>query len=428
MAHTDREEFRAPIARSLTCQVLVAGAGPAGLMAAIAAARDGADVILVERYGFVGGMLTAGEVRNIRVMNDGAGNWIIGGAPMEYLKELIAYNGALHDAKEHPYVQHSPEITKFVGEKLCLKYGVRILYHSWVCGAIMDGNAIKGVYVLEKDGISAIRCDVAIDATGDGDLAVFAGAAYEKSDLMQPMTTTFLLGGVRFSDEKAILSEESKKHFKEMVSKGLYPVPRDDLAVFQTARPGEVYCNITRCVGDSTVTEDLTNAEITCREQIFNCVAFLRREIPEFRDCYLIRTAPQVGIRESRRIKGMYTLTEEDVVSGKRFEDDVALNAYFIDIHHQDDKTTHYKKQPGTYNGIPYRCLLPEKIERLLVCGRCISATHIANGAIRVMGTAMGMGEAAGTAAAMAAAKGVVPRELDIHELQDRLRKVGVPI
>ena len=423
-----QQQFTSPVVREYNCQVLVAGAGPAGLMAAIAAAREGADVLLVERHGFVGGMLTAGEVRNIRVFNDGAGQWVIGGAPREYLKELEAHGGSFYDPQTYECVQQNPELTRYLGEKLCQKYGVRLLYHSWLCGAIVENDTVRGAYLMCKEGICAVHCDVGIDATGDGDFAAFAGAAFEKSPDMQPMTTTFLLGGVDSDLGPIVLSKESHDKFKALQRQGLYPVPRDDIPAFKTARRGEVYCNITRYPGDCTSSEDLTKAEIACREQIMNCIDFLRREIPEFKNCYLIKSAPQVGVRESRRIQGMYTLTEEDIVSNRKFDDMVALNSYFIDIHHQNEKTTHYKHEPGTYNGIPYRCMLPVKVEGILTCGRCISATHVGHAAIRVMGTAMGMGEAAGTAAAMAVKAGVSPRNVNIRALQERLRENGVPL
>lgn len=423
-----RAEFITAAWQDAACDVLVAGAGPAGLIAAIAAAKEGASVTLVERHGFVGGMLTAGEVRNIRVFNDGAGRWVVGDTPLEYLSELEAHGGAFNNARHCECVQQDPEVTKYIGEQMCLRYGVRLQYHSWICGVGMEKGAVCGVYALGKDGVRFIPAKVVIDATGDGDVAAFAGAAFDKDEALQPMTTTFLLGGVTSDRWPVVLSDASTARFKALVAEGKYPVPRDDLAAFRTARQGEVYCNITRFSGDCTRTEDLTAAEIACREQIANCVAFLRRELPEFKDAYLIHSAPQVGLRESRRIRGLYTLTEEDVVTNRDFDDTVAYNSYFIDIHHQDAHTTHYKRELGTRNGIPYRCLVPETVNGLLMAGRCISATHVAHGAIRVMGTAMGIGQAAGCAAAMAAGQGIQPRRLEIRALRERLRAGGVPL
>lgn len=414
----------------IECDVLVVGAGPAGFIAAASAAREGVDVILMERYGFIGGMLSAGEVRNIRNPNDGNGNFIVGDLPREYFDLLDKYGGAYRNPLANDFIQQNPEITKYVSEILCLKYGVKLMYHSVACEAIMKGNRISGVRRFSKDGYVDIYAKTVVDATGDGDIAYMAGAEYEKDEILQPMTTTFLLGGVNSNDwsRTLVLNKESYAKLRDLQKHGLYPVPRDDLSAFTTQRDGEVYMNVTRYAGDCTKESDLTAGEIACRKQIMECIAFLKEHIPEFKDCYLIRIAPQIGLRESRRIIGKYTMTKEDIMNGNMFDDTIALGSYIIDIHHTDKTTTHIKLPKGVIHKIPYRCLIPVSIEGLIMAGRCISSTKEAHGAIRVMATCMGIGQAAGTAAAISVLDNVVPDKIDSDILRGQLLKYNVPI
>ncbi|NMB46598.1 MAG: FAD-dependent oxidoreductase [Firmicutes bacterium] len=408
--------------------VLVVGGGPAGLIAAVAAKRAGAeDVLLVERYGFLGGMLTAGAVLNMRTFNDRAGNLVISGLPIEFIKRLDAVGGTISFPKKDQLVRQYPEITKYVAEKFCQDNGVRLLLHTLVVDSIIKNGELKGIIVEHKSGREAIYAKIVVDASGDGDVAFRAGAAYEKSpaDTLQPLTTTFILGGVAPKTWPRIVSADARMIQEELYQQGKYPIKRKGFGFFPLRRRGEVYVNLTREPGDATNVDHLTKAEIACREQIFQLIEFLREHIPGFKDCYLISVAPQIGIRETRRIVGDYVLTSSDVLNAIEYEDSIARGAYQIDIHYPDDVTEHIHLKPGTSYTIPYRCLVPKDIDGLLVAGRCISATHEAQGSIRCIAGCMATGQSAGIAAAVAASQEVSPRQLDVREVQSGLVSLG---
>lgn len=400
--------------------VLVAGGGPAGMIAATAAARTGAKTLLVEQSGFLGGNLTGGSVLNIRSFTDGQ-KQVIGGIPAEFVDRLRAAGGTKQTAQEGGYVRHEPEITKFVAQELVLEAGAKLLLHTQVAGAIVEGDKFKGIIVENKSGRGAILCRVAVDATGDGDLVARAGGEFAKSEgELQPMTLVFMIGNAdRWPDG---LDQDTRKRVEREVEAGTFPVTRH-LALFALERKGEYYANATRIAGDCTDAWDLTKGEVEGRRQAMGIIAWLRKNAPGFENCRILSTAPHVGTRESRRIVGVYELTRDDVLGHRHFDDEVLHCHYYIDIHKPGKGNEAIHLTPGKSYGIPYRCLVPRRLDGVIVAGRCLSASHEALASARVMAIAMAMGHAAGTAAALAAKAGIAPRQLDPQLLRDTLKK-----
>jgi glycine/D-amino acid oxidase-like deaminating enzyme len=408
--------------------VLVAGSGPAGFVAAIAAARLGAKTLLVERLGLLGGNLTAGGVLNIRQFNDGVNRLVIGGIPLEFARELQRRGRTVGDPQTALYLRHYPETTKLVIQEMLLGAGVNLLLHSPVVAAVTDKETVQGVIVETKSGREAILAKVVVDATGDGDVFARAGAAFDKRPRgeVMPMTMAFILGGLPKDRWPEIMTPDRHEAMQKAIQAHGSPTPLPGAAIFPTAEPGFAYVNGTRCFADCTDADDLTQAEIEGRRQVHALVEFVRRHVPGFGDCYVASTPSVTGTRESRRLRGLYALTRDDVLGARDFEDRIARGAYKIDVHSGRDGATLYEDlPPGTSYGIPYRCLVPEKVDGLLVAGRCLSAEPHALGSTRVMAICMATGQAAGVAAALAAKQGKQPRGLVIAELQDELRDQG---
>lgn len=403
-------------------QVLVVGAGPAGLGAAIGAARAGADVLLVEKHGCLGGMLTAGSVINIRQFNDFRA-LIIGGVARDLVERIRVAGGTESVPEEGEYVRHDPEVTKFVAQEMALEAGVRPLLHTQVVGAVREGSALRGILVENKSGRGAILAPVVVDASGDGDVIYHSGAAYEQdTSAPQPMTLAFVIGGV--TNWPQSLGPALRARIDEEIAQGTFVTTRPP-ALFPMWRKGEYYANATRIPGDCTNAWDLTNGEITGRRQVMALLDWLRANAPGYERAFLLSSAPQVGLRESRRLRGLYTMTRADIVGYADFADHVARGAYAIDIHAPGRGTEMVYLEPGRSYGIPYRALVPAEVDGLLAAGRCISADHDALGSVRVMATCLATGEAAGVAAALAARQGCAPRALDVPALQEALRAQG---
>jgi succinate dehydrogenase/fumarate reductase flavoprotein subunit len=403
-------------------QVLVVGAGPTGLGAALGAARAGVDVLLVEKHGCFGGMLTAGSVINIRQYNDFR-EVIIGGVGRELADRIRAAGGTESVPEEGTYVRHDPEITKSVAQEMVLEAGVRPLLHTHVVGAVTEGRHLQGVIVENKGGRGAILASVVVDASGDGDVIYHAGAAYEKDTVSpQPMTLAFVMGGITCWPQN--LPSEVRRRVNEEIAAGTFPTTRPP-ALFPMWRKGEYYANATRIPGDCTDAWDLTRGEIEGRRQMMALMEWLRANVPGYEQAFLLSSAPQVGLRESRRLKGLYTLTRADILGYADFPDHVARGAYAIDIHQPGQGTEMTYLEPGRSYGIPYRSLVPVEMDGLLAAGRCISADHDALGSVRVMATCLATGHAAGVAAALSAREGVAPRALDVPVLQEALLAQG---
>jgi len=417
--------------------VLVLGGGPAGMHAAIAAARQGATACLVERYGFMGGMATVALVGPILgLYHCPSGRRILGGTPYEMLQRMAEMGGAILD---HPqrYVPFDPEVLKVVADQMSVEAGVRLRLHSLAVKAPTSDGRIEAVIVESKSGRQAIKAKVYVDATGDGDVAASAGARYEvgrKGDsALQPFTLCFRLGGVDFSafhDAHDLLGDgwaipSVRQLLQEAVDAGLLPGFGGPWIMHgSTVRETEAFVNIVRLWGDATDVETLTLNEIIRRDHMMQFVRFLRENVDWLRDAYIIDSGTQIGIRETRRFVGKYVLTEEDIVSGRPFADSVAMGGHIIDIHSPNGTTGQRRDIIGAYQ-IPYRCLVPQGVDNLLVAGRPISATHEAHSSLRVMGTCMGIGQAAGVGAALAAAGDGVPRHVNGEEVRATLEEMG---
>ena len=431
MRFVTEPERRIPVVEQV--DVLVVGGGPAGLIAAIAAARNGATTALLERYGFLGGMATnalVGPLAGVRLRR--GGRRVIGGIPWELIQRLREQGGAL---VEEGYwdVPFDPEVLKWVADQLALEAGVRLRYHTFAVGIVKNDSRLDAVFVESKSGRQALAAKVVIDATGDADVSVWAGAPYEMGcpgdGALQPMSLAFRLGGVdtaRLGDiHRPYIDPDIRQLAEQWNADGKLPAFGGPWTFWgSTFRPGEVFVNMVRLWGNATSVETLTTNEITGREHIQRFVCFLRENFAPFKHCVLLDSGPQIGIRETRRIQGEYQLTGEDLRTHCHFRDSIALGGHVIDIHSPTGTHHQVTEEVGAYQ-IPYRCLLPQGIDNLLVCGRPISASHEAHASLRVMGTCMGTGQAAGTAAALSLREGVPPRQLEVRLLRQTLREQG---
>jgi len=403
--------------------VLIVGGGTAGVATAVAAGRNGADTLLIERYGFLGGTMTAGLINPFMTFHTGK-EQIIQGVFQEIIDRLKGMNGYDEGTKAFDV-----EVMKIVADQMVREAGVKLMLHTCVIDAVVHENTIRGVEIHNKSGRQAVLGKVIVDATGDGDVAAMAGAPYEKGrkedGLTQPMTLNFRMGGVDI--EKMPPRQEINRLFEEAKAKGEVTIPRENVLWFPTTRKGEIHFNTTRVVKvDGTKAEDLTYAEVEARRQMVELVNFLKRRVSGFENAHLLMSGSQIGVRETRRIIGEYVMTEEDILEARKFTDAIARGSYPIDIHSPTGEGTVIKRPPpGASYDIPYRCLVPKNIDNLLVAGRCVSSTHEAQAAIRVIPIVVAMGQAAGTAAALAARLNVPPRRLDVSLLQKTLREQG---
>lgn len=440
--------------------VIVCGGGLAGIAAAISSARLGARTLLIERYGFLGGLSTAGLVNPFMSYQTSDGKQLIGGIFTEIIERMSSLGAMLGRAFD-------PEALKYVAQEYVLQAGADLLLHSFVDGVWMAGNEIIGVSVLTKSGKHEIKGSMIIDASGDADIAAKSGVPFESGDLSegfpQAMTLMFTIGGVdvRKSLEYAMehpadmrfpkpaSSDNIEEMLKSVVgiagfyraveeakSNEEFPLLQDMVFFLTLPNPGQVVVNTTHIMGlDGTKSEDLTVAEIIGRRQTWALVDFFRKYIPGFEDSYLLQTAVQVGVRETRRILGEYVFTAEDVASASKFPDAVLRSAYPVDVHSsagkgydKSDRGEPVAPPAGDWYEVPYRSLVPLKVDNLLVAGRCISATHEGQGAVRIMPNCAALGEAAGTAAALCVIEDVTPRRLDTAHLREHLLRQGAII
>ena len=413
-------------------EVVVVGAGSSGSTAAIAAARTGAATLLVDRLGFLGGTSTSVLDTFYAFFTPGRSpRKVVSGIPDEVVARLRAEDAAFERPNTYGAgtgITYDPEVLKRTWDALAIEAGADVLLHAFVIGARVDGDGrLASIDVATKSGVRTVRSQVFVDASGDADVAHLAGAPYEApQENVQSLSTVFRVANVDVERARAVAKEELWELMRAADESGRYSLPRLEGSIHATPQAGVMMALMTRMRNvDATDADALTQAEMEGRRQCHEYFRFLRESVPGYEAAVLISTSPAVGVRESRRILGEYVLTADDVVRGRRFDDQVAHCGAPIEDHHGGSDTRWVYVEDGATYGIPYRCLLPREVEGLLVSGRCFSATHDAHASARSMGTCMAMGQAAGTAAALAARRGTTPRALPVADLLGRLDADG---
>jgi hypothetical protein len=437
--------------------VVVVGGGTTGIAAAVAAAREGARVLLIDALGFLGGNSAA--IPAWLGFHDLAGRRVVAGIAQEVV-ELLQREGAATPLYPDPICGSVVGIDVNLWKPAAMSFtcaaGVDVLLHSLVVDTDVEGAAVRGVYCHDRGGMRLLRAAVVIDCTDAGDVARHAGAVLrrgrDKDGRVQVASWVFAVGGIDFPalldyfrrvpgdirPYPGIDPAERLKHmaedevfvmgsFRALIERAQRDGRRLPRALFPGIafpRRGELFSVATR-VEDADPLDpwNLTRAEAEGMRQVAPCVEFLRHCVPGFANCRLVWTPHAIGLRETCHLAGDYTLTAEDLLAGRQFDDAVACGAFHLDIHTPDHRGLETAR-PRAYS-IPYRCLLPKGLDRLLVAGRAISATHEAMSSTRVIPTGMAMGQAAGLAAATAARAGSALRDVDIGRLQARLRETG---
>ncbi|WP_334104428.1 FAD-dependent oxidoreductase [Muricomes intestini] len=411
--------------------VVVCGGGPAGFIAAIAAARGGASVAIVEQYGFLGGMATAGLVAPISRFNL-KGRRMIGGIPWEFIERLKEMGGAI---VENPpgNISFMPEKYKLIAQRLVLEAGVDLYFHCYLTGCLKKDNEITHIIFHTKEGMQSITGRYFIDCTGDADLAWYADVPMQpKSNPLQPASLCFCLGGVDTAKLPLAHHNLDTTNMHDVSIQNVLNELREKEGIPLFGGPwyssmieeGYLAVNMTRFSGDMTKVTDMTNAECTLHEDVFRMVELLKGHVDAFKNAFLVTTAPQVGIRETRRIKGAYILTGQDYVEGRRFPDAISRGCHPIDIHHADNtrqNVTFLEKSPY----IPYRTLYVPAYPNLLVPGRCFSADETASASVRVQASVMGLGQAAGTSAALCVKDNCSVDDVNVESLREKLISMG---
>jgi len=403
--------------------VLVCGGGCAGLAAALSAARNGAKTLLVERAGFAGGIITTVGLPyfdGIAIPNDN--RILVRGIPLELLTAAGVVKADTVHVKPHNPIVNSTEKFKQIADKLLTaeRERLRVWFHAQVCDVVTSGQRITEVAVATKSGLMRVRPKTVVDCTGDGDVAAWSGAPTVKNDPLMPLTMHFRIGNVERQPDHSQLCKEQLIAAHEAGELKLFYGPG---LIFAFA-PNECYVHAIRVVGDATDVDDLTRAEMQGRADVWTMFERWKKNVPGFEKSYLISTGPYIGIRETRRLVGQYVLTEDDIRAATKFDDAIATGCWYLDVHPQKvtvgSANEKHGFQPGPYE-IPYRSLLPQKLDNLVVAGRCHSASKLAASSTRVTVTAMAMGEAAGTAAALAVERGTTTSELAGRDVREAL-------
>ncbi len=426
--------------------VVVIGGGPAGLAASVSAARRGARTLLVERYGFLGGMGTAGGVTNFAGLygrKNGEMQQVVHGVVDDLLARIEALGGLNQpqDGMLGRIRVRSYDVSayKCAADQLLLSAGVQLLFHAWAAAVVMDGPVIAALVVETKSGRQAIRAQRFIDCSGDADVAHFAGVPFELGDgqgsALFP-STMFRVGHVDAARALAAVGEFSaiNKLMDDSESRapGRYQFPRKGAILRPNKNPAEWRANVTQIRNaagmamDATDARQLSEGELEGRRQITEYFRFLKNEVPGFEDSAIVDIAPQVGIRETRRVLGSYALTGEDILSSARFDDVIGINAWPMEMHVDGAISWGFPRdEKRAYNDLPWRMLTNSVASNLLVAGRCASMTHEGQSAARASGGCFVMGQAAGTAAALLAS-GQTFSDINIAALQQQLSQDGV--
>jgi hypothetical protein len=432
--------------------VLVAGGGPSGITAATAAAEDGLDVTLVEGRSFVGGNMTIGlPVLGFLGQKK---NQIIKGLPQKLIDRLADRDAASEHRPDPLHMSLTlvePESVKSVALEMLVESGVDVLLYTMCTDVVMDGDTLRGVIIESKSGREVILAKRVIDCTGDADIAYRAGVPCEQgneSGGVQPTTMMFCMAGVDTEKLRSNIAEAPRTYTTDFIPAEYYGqnkqfvvvgmrklmeqaredglnLPTERTIIITGLRKGEAWINMSAVEGvDGTDPQSLTYGEIKGREQMKDIQKYLTTYVPGFEEAYFTKTAPFLGVRETRRIVGHYVMTADDILSCCHFDDAVAVSSYPIDLHHPEggDATLEWC---GDCYDIPYRSLLPTKVDNLLVAGRCISTTHEAMSSVRVMAPCMAMGEAAGRAAKMSVREDKSPLDIDVSKLQKELLEKG---
>lgn len=452
-------QYQKQIDRIYDTDILVAGGGTAGFGAAVAAARAGKRVLLIDRNAMLGGMATAGLVGPFMTCynNDGT-EQIVKGIFDELCRRTEARGGAIHPEKIEGLTSYSSylidshrhvtpflsEILAVVMEEMALEAGVELLYNVQLCDCLTENGRITGLIAAMKEGLAVFRAKAYIDATGDADVTHMAGLPTIMGDGrgdMQPCSLFFEVGNI---DREAFIGElERRKSLglmgtpakncwawlvDEGKKTGEWTIARDEIGNYEQNIPGRFKINCTRMAHvDATDTRQVTDAMVSGRKQVLEIADFMRRHVPGCKEMQVLQVASSLGIRESRHIVGEYTLTVEDIMARKHFDDAICTFGYAVDIHNSTGGGVDFACVNDYYT-IPYRCLVPKGCDNLLVAGRCISGTSGAAASYRVMPACVATGEAAGTAAALALSQGVPPRAVDIPTLVNTLRRNGAVI
>ncbi|MCA1390784.1 hypothetical protein ABH994_007847 [Bradyrhizobium yuanmingense] len=423
-------------------EVVVLGGGPAGIVAAAAAARAGRKTLLIERYGFLGGMGTAAGVTNFCGLHGnvhGEHRRLVQGLASELLARIDRLNGlnAPHLILGKVFAQaYDTAAYKIAADQLLASHKVNMLFHALGAGVVMaDERRIDAMLIETKAGRQAVRAEIFVDCSGDGDLAVWAGAPFEIGDEHgHPLYPSMML---RLNGIDPAKAGEAWRTIPQLMEKavaaGTHAFPRRSAIVRPQKSGIEWRVNFTQVAREDghaingVEPDDLTRGEIEGRKQALAAYEFLRSAVPGFEKSYIVDLPPQLGIRETRRIKGGYQLSGEDVLGCASFADSIGVNGWPIEAHVPGDVVFTFPPIPESrgYNELPYRMLVPEGVDNLLVAGRCASMTHEGQSAARVSGACFAMGEAAGSAAALALSGNRIPREIPIEKLQETLKQQG---
>jgi glycine/D-amino acid oxidase-like deaminating enzyme len=412
------------------CDVLVIGGGSAGSAAAVAAARTGASVVLIERYGFLGGTGAAVLDTFYGFYTPGTQEKkVVGGIPDEVVAGLERREVLLKRPNTYGAgagLTYDPETLKVVWDELTSEAGVKVLFHSYFVDVLKDGDRVKGVVIGTKQGLRAVQARTIVDASGDADVVARAGAPFEDAGALgiaQSLTTTFKVINVDVARARAFPKKELWALMNAASQEG-YTLPRKEGSSHITPLQGVMVTNMTRVAGvNATDPEALSQAEKEGRRQALEYMRFLRDKVPGYEQAELGGLSVNIGVRETRRIKGEYWMTKEDVLSARKFPDAIAQCGAPIEDHHAGGDTKWEYLPDGETVDIPLRALLPQQVEGLIVAGRCLSASHEAHASIRSIGQCLAMGQAAGLAAALATAGEV--RGVNVSELRSRLLEFG---